>query len=66
MLNNAERSKLFKGIDKYVHIPSGTNLDAGTYDPETGWVRYGSKRNDIYPRLGDLIRFDLGLKSRHR
>ena len=64
MLNSAARAKAFPGIDKYVHVPAGTNLDAGTVDPDHGWVRYGSKHNDIYPRIGDLIRWRLKLNPR--
>ena len=50
------------GIENYVFVKSGTNLDAGTYS--NNWVRYGSKHNDIYPRIGDLIRFQLKLTPR--
>lgn len=64
MKSSAERSKLDKDIGKYVHVPAGTNLDAGTVDPDHGWVRYGSKHNDIYPRIGDLIRWKLKLNPR--
>ena len=64
MKSSAERAKLHKDIAKYVHVPAGTNLDAGTVDPDHGWVRYGSKHNDIYPRIGDLIRWKLKLNPR--
>ena len=64
MLSREEREADFSGISDYVHVPLGTNLDAGTYNPETGLVRYGSKHNDIYPRIGDLIRYQLKLKPR--
>jgi len=59
-----ERMKKFPGIEKYIHVPSGTNLDAGNYDEDNGWVRYGSRHNDIFPRLGDSIRWKLNLKPR--
>tara|TARA_B100000780_G_C21113015_1_gene449972 strand:+ start:732 stop:2264 length:1533 start_codon:yes stop_codon:yes gene_type:complete len=64
MLSSKDRNSRFKGINKYVHVPFGTNLDAGTHDPETGWVRYGQKRNDIYPRIGDVIRYKLRFAAR--
>ena len=64
MLDSAARKKEFPGIENYIHVPLGTNLDAGTYDSTTGWVRYGSNHNDIYPRIGDLIRFQLGFDPR--
>ena len=64
MMDPATRAKKFPGLNKYVHVPEGTNLDAGVYDSENVWVRYGSKHNDIYMRIGDLIRFQLGLPPR--
>ena len=51
-------------LSVFVFVPPGTNLDAGTVDPKTRWVRYGSKHNDIYRRLGDLIRLQLDLPPR--
>ena len=64
MKSSAERAKLDKDIGNYIHVPPGTNLDAGTVDPDHGWVRYGNKHNDIYPRIGDLIRWKLKLNPR--
>ena len=64
LVSSEEREKRFPGISKYVHVPSGTNLDAGIYDNENNWVRFGSRHNDIFPRLGDTIRWKLNLKPR--
>ena len=36
----------------------------GTYDKTNEWVRFGSRHNDIYPRLGDTIRYSLKLQPR--
>jgi len=63
-MDAATREKKFPGISNYIHVPQDTNLDAGTYDPANGWVRFGSRHNDIFPRLGDIIRFKLDLKPR--
>jgi hypothetical protein len=41
------------------------NRDIGYYDETTGWMRFGSKHNDIFPIIGDMIRFTLGLPNRH-
>ena len=30
--DSSERKKIHSDIDAYVHVPDGTNLDAGTYD----------------------------------
>ena len=64
MLSAEDRNKAHKGICDYVYVPIGTNLDAGTFEESTGWVRYGPKHNDIYRRIGDLIRFQLKLPPR--
>ena len=59
-----KKKKIHSDIDAYVHVPDGTNLDAGTYDEKNKWVRFGNKHNDIYPRIGDLIRYKLGFNPR--
>ena len=41
-----------------------TNLDAGVVDRSNNWIRFGSKHNDIFPRLGDVVRWKVGLKPR--
>lgn len=64
MLDQETRNRKFKGLGEYVFVPPGTNLDAGTVDPNHGWVRYGAKHNDIYRRIGDLTRFTIGLNPR--
>ena len=47
----------------HVYVKPGTNLDAGTYDEENEWVRYGAK-HDILARIGDLIRYQLKFDPR--
>ena len=31
-----------------------------------GFMRFGAKHNDIYPILGDMLRWSLGLANRHK
>lgn len=64
MLSSEARNKDLPGISDYVHVARGTNLDAGTFDSDNGWVRFGSKHNDIYPRINDLIRYQLQIPPR--
>ena len=64
LMSAEEREQSFAGISKYIHVPPDTNLDAGTFDPENKWVRFGSRHNDIFPRLGDSIRYTLDIKAR--
>lgn len=64
LVSSKEREEKFPGISEYVHVPIGTNLDAGTWDENNKWVRFGSRHNDIFPRLGDTIRYKLNLGPR--
>ncbi len=43
----------------------GYNRDIGGYDQKTEVIRFGAKHNDIFPILGDMVRFMAGLPSRH-
>jgi hypothetical protein len=64
LMSVSEREIEFPGISEFIHVPRGTNLDAGTWDEDNGWLRYGSRHNDIFPRLSDAIRFQLGFEPR--
>jgi hypothetical protein len=51
------------------YLPSdedGHNRDIGGFDPKLGVMRFGAKHNDIFPILGDMIRWKLNLPSRHK
>jgi hypothetical protein len=50
------------------YLPSdtdGANRDVGKFDPTESVIRFGAKHNDIYPLLGDMIRWRLQLPPRH-
>lgn len=64
LVEKEAREELLPGVNGYMFVPAATNLDAGTFDKETSWVRFGSRHNDIYPRLGDIIRCKLRLNPR--
>lgn len=40
------------------------NRDIGSF--QGGFMRFGAKHNDIFPILGDMIRYQAGLPSRHK
>jgi hypothetical protein len=40
------------------------NRDIGRFDPTDNVMRFGAKHNDIFPLLGDMIRWRMGLPSR--
>lgn len=55
-----------EGLKRF--LPSddeGFNRDIGRYDAVTGVMRFGAKHNDIYPIIGDMIRWKLDLPSRN-
>lgn len=51
------------GLQDYLPNEEGANRDVGSYQNDV--MRFGSKHNDIYPILGDMIRWELKLPNRH-
>lgn len=50
------------------YLPSdteGANRDIGKFDPNENVMRFGAKHNDIFPLLGDMIRWRLHFPPRH-
>jgi hypothetical protein len=62
-LSPDERRRKLPGLSEYMPADDG-NRDIGGRD-EAGKMRFGAKHNDIFPILGDMIRWRLGLPSRH-
>lgn len=62
-LSPEERKKKLPGLEAYLPTDEG-NRDIGGKD-EHGRMRFGAKHNDIFPILGDMFRWRLGLPSRH-
>jgi hypothetical protein len=61
-----ERDLLCPGLKNYLPPDEvGVNRDVGVYDASEETMRFGVKHNDIYPILGDMIRWKLDLPSRH-
>ncbi|MGG4145114.1 DNA sulfur modification protein DndB [Paenibacillus algorifonticola] len=52
------------GLKDYLPDESSGNRDIGYYEETTGWMRFGSKHNDIFPIIGDMIRWKLQLPKR--
>lgn len=63
-----EEQRKEAGIDGASHyLPkddSSVNRDIGSYQGEH--MRFGSKHNDIYPLIGDMVRWMMGLPSRNK
>jgi len=54
-----------QGLEQYLPPNlDGVNRDVGGRDGE-GRMRFGAKHNDIFPILGDMIRWQLKLPNRH-
>jgi hypothetical protein len=62
-LDSEERARLVPGLTDYLPDDDG-NRDIGGTD-EDDRMRFGAKHNDIYPILGDMIRWKLELPNRH-
>src|SRR4051812_39822403 len=52
-----------EGLAEYLPADEGGNRDIGSF--QAGVMRFGAKHNDIYPIIGDMIRWKLGLSARH-
>jgi len=64
-LSDDERIKRgLSGLADYLPDESGGNRDLGGYNEQDRVMRFGPKHNDIYPILGDMIRWKLELPSR--
>ena len=66
LLTEAERNTL--GLSELTgYLPSddeGYNRDIGGFDSQAEVMRFGMKHNDIFPIIGDMIRWKLGLPKR--
>lgn len=58
-----KRQRLDGLVDYLPSGEDGANRDIGALDGN-GLMRFGAKHNDIYPIIGDMIRWRLGLPSR--
>jgi hypothetical protein len=57
----SERDRKFPGLKDYLPVSDG-NRDMGARD--SGYMRFGAKHNDIYPLIGDMVRWGLQLPKR--
>jgi hypothetical protein len=65
-LTEEEREALTPGLAG--HLPpsgDGANRDIGGWDSQAELFRFGAKHNDIFPIVGDMVRWMAGLPSRH-
>lgn len=61
-MSDEERNIFFPGMNDYLFL--GDQFKGGDFDAKNNWVRYGAATNDIVPRLGDIIRYQVGLEKR--
>jgi hypothetical protein len=70
-LSQEDRDKDLPGFREYLPLDNvkgedvGANRDIGGFDEKEGVMRFGAKHNDIYPIIGDMIRWKLKLPNRH-
>lgn len=66
-LDQNSRSQLgLNSLADYLPETSSGNRDVGSFDSGTGWMRFGAKHNDIFPIIGDMIRWTLKFPNRHK
>lgn len=64
-MTEQERVKAKLGsLRAYLPDNGATTRDIGTFDKQSGWMKFGTRHNDIYPIIGDMIRWQLQLPSR--
>lgn len=62
----SETDRALHGVDQMAdYLPSaeGGNRDIGSF--QDGVMRFGAKHNDIFPIIGDMVRWKLKLPNRH-
>jgi hypothetical protein len=52
------------GLRDYLPDGGNVNRDIGHFDTQNKWMKFGTRHNDIYPVIGDMIRWMLKLPSR--
>lgn len=64
-MSEQERIKAkLTGLREYLPDGGTTSRDIGSYDAQNKWMKFGTRHNDIYPIIGDMIRWMLKLPSR--
>jgi DNA-sulfur modification-associated len=66
VFDQAQRTSLLPGLDIYLPpVGDGANRDIGGWNSEERIMRFGAKHNDIFPIIGDMMRWMARLPSRH-
>ncbi|KGC09058.1 MULTISPECIES: DNA sulfur modification protein DndB [Burkholderia] len=66
-LSPEERTKWnLDGLAAYLPSEEGANRDVGAFNEKDRVMRFGAKHNDIYPIIGDMIRWKLNLPTRNK
>jgi hypothetical protein len=64
-LSASDRASSVPGLDRYMpQGGDGANRDIGGWDDREGVMRFGAKHNDIFPIVGDMMRWMCGLPNR--
>lgn len=64
MTSEQRKAEGLESLELYLPDESTGNRDIGSF--QDGIMRFGAKHNDIYPIIGDMIRWKLGLPNRHQ
>ncbi len=63
-MDAAERDQFFPGLNDILVLTSDYKPDYGLYDVQNKVVRFGSRHSDIFPKVGDMLRWTLGFPPR--
>jgi hypothetical protein len=65
-MSDQERGTSLPGLQGYLPLAGeGANRDIGGWDSEQQVFRFGAKHNDIFPIVGDILRWMTKLPNRH-
>ena len=63
-MTSQERDAEFPGLNDVLVLTGDYLPDYGLYDKENRVVRFGSRHSDIFPKIGDMLRWTLGFPPR--
>lgn len=64
MTEQQRTKEKLNGLRDYLPDNGNVSRDIGHFDKQNGWMKFGTRHNDIYPIIADMIRWQLDLPSR--
>lgn len=64
MTEQQRTKEKLQGLRDYLPDNGSVSRDIGHFDKQNNWMKFGTRHNDIYPIIADMIRWQLDLPSR--